>query len=315
MLTLLNKNEGGIVVFHIWKTLNYKYRILLSLSLILIGLAWQIATFEYLPGLLFLIAGNLFLLTRGYTNKVDLGGYHPEAEWQKTEASRLDEILKLNKKIRQWNFSLFDISSAGGFIFMLLIIVLLVALGFISYKFQSRPLGLLAVDAFILLIPHWYTGLRRIMTTPKLVQKIKIFQELIADVDVDENSEIQYLMLLAGEKTKVPKDLKIKIDFQPRPEGFLGLYGQVNINEVQGKEYPYYYMVLVTKTGIELKQSTTQYISRGKFILEFQIKNDIQTMVIRQYTTKNSGYFTDTLTRRRIYKDSLSLTKKIFKLQ
>jgi len=311
MLALLSRNEGDIVVFHIWKTLRYKYRILLSLILILAGLIIQFMTMNHLPGLIIIILGNLLLLTKGYTNKVDLGGYEPDAEWQKANPQHLDEIQRLNKKMKSWNLSLFDISNAGGLSILLLIVLGVFAIGITAYYIQSKSLGILALDAFVLLVPHWYTGVKKIMTTPKVVQKIEIFKELI-NLDYENKYDIKYLVLLAGSDTRVPKDLKLKISFKHKPEGFLGLYGQISINQVQGKDYPYFYMVLVAKSDLELKKNCKEYKKMGEFILDFETRENIQTVVLRQHTTKSSGYFTDSNTRARILKDGLVLTEKLF---
>jgi hypothetical protein len=58
---------------------------------------------------------------------------------------------------------------------------------------------------------------------------------------------IRFLMALRGEQAQIPKDVKFRVEPAGGMEGFLGLYGQVVLNEVQGRSYPYFYVVPFTQ--------------------------------------------------------------------
>ena len=123
MFGFLTKQEKGILVFHVWKSLNYNLRMLLSFFMIISGLILQLYMFYIFPGIILVAAGNLLLLVKGYNNLVTGAGYDANAKWEKIDKGKVDEILKMNEKIKKWDISGLDFTNIfGGFIFLFLII-------------------------------------------------------------------------------------------------------------------------------------------------------------------------------------------------
>jgi len=118
------------------------------------------------------------------------------------------------------------------------------------------------------------------------------------------------MMLLTSSETQLPTDLKFKIDIHGHHPDFLGLYGQVVINVVQGASYPYFYVVLVSKRDFDLRQAYRSYNPPRGIYKEFKIQDEVQVMVIRQLTTKNSGYHTKLPAALRILGEGLVVAEK-----
>ena len=101
---------------------------------------------------------------------------------------------------------------------MILLIAACVGLIFLGKELHMHALEIIAIDAIILLIPHWVTGLRRASVVINLgfSKKIEVINNVIADCKEQlKDHEIEYYMLLSGkDDVKVPKDVKFKIDLK-----------------------------------------------------------------------------------------------------
>lgn len=311
---LLNKSEQGIVIFHIWKNLNYGIRLFLSFLLILGGIALQYDAMNVFPGIILVFAGNLLLLVKGYDNRIKLDIFEHITEWVSTDQEQLKKIVELNKKIRKWDISAWDITSGlGGFLFFLLLVA--VGVIFAINPFQTLNAAIiLTANIVVLLVPHWVTGARRITTAPALVNKINVYQNLVQlFTEKLKEDNISFLMLLKGKDKKMPADVKMKVKFKNQTEDFLGMYAQVSMNNVQGKDYPYFYVVLVAKESSGLLSSRLKNMPMPRNVIsEFSRENGAEILVIRQYTTKTSGYFTNGDAMQVIFETGLAAGRKLF---
>jgi hypothetical protein len=292
---LLSKDEQGVVIFHVWKSLTYQIRLALSLFLIIIGFVIQYYNLNLLPGLLFIFGGNLLLLVKGYDSRIKLGTYSPDAEWVKTDKEQLAKIVELNNKAKNWDISSFDITSGLGVFFFILSLIALLIIYNAGFFSSDSVASIVVFNVAFLLYPHWFTGVRRITTTPKLINKISLYQNLLksaASSLADETTE--YLIYVKGKDQKFPDDIKIKVMFKDQPEAFLGLYAQISLNNVQGKDYPYFYVVLVAKDGFGMLDKYYNSINPSQNVIKEKSKESgVEIIVIRQYTTKTSGYYTN----------------------
>jgi hypothetical protein len=305
----ISAREQGIVVFRIWKSLTYPKRIILGFVLILAGMIMQYLMTALLPGLLLILCGNLLLIVRGYDNRVNTGKFEPTAAWEKVNKSKFQEVERLHRDMKKWDRSALDITNGLGFF---ILAVISAAIGLIYLQGEStadRTLTILAWDAALLLLPHWVTGVRSILTKPRLILKINGFKTLL-----DEKShpwlagyEVDYFMMLAGEKAKIPDDVKVRINMKNQHKDFLGLYGQIVTNEVNGATYPYFYVVLVARRGFGLQNAFQSFVPPAKITKEFKIENDVEVLVIRQTTTTTSGYHTKDKDMETILKTGIDL--------
>jgi hypothetical protein len=170
---------------------------------------------------------------------------------------------------------------------------------------------ILAVDIGVLLLPHWVTGLRGIMTLPNLLLKIKLIRKLLADIEgLIAQHQAEFFMLLKGGETKLPDDVKFRVKIQGQHPDFLGFYGQIVTNTVSSKTYPYLYVVLVAKQGFGLNRSFERYTPSRKIVKEYKEEGDVEVFVIRQHTTRTSGYHTKYKDARRIFLEGLEVAEK-----
>lgn len=297
------KSDSDTLIFHIWKSLKYTNRLFISLSLIVLGAIIQIFQLEMIPGIFLVFAGNLFLLSKGIDTRLNKVVYKADANWSKVSQEQIDQIEKINTKSSKWDLSAVDISSGLGAV--LLVILLLACLIFANiWLYSEHPeLNILIANLLVLLVPHWITGVKRITKTPKLLKKIDIYKKLIKSCqNALAKHNLEYNLLLQGEKDKLPKDIKIRIQINNQPDDFLGVYGQLNLNDVEGKLYPYFYTVLVAKKSFNLLSYANRIRLIPGTVLEQKPADDIDVIVLRQQTTKNSGYNTSPQTMINILK-------------
>ncbi len=284
------------VVFLLMRDMAYGKRMKIAFALIVLGIVLQWYSNEIFAGVIPLLLGNALLLVRGYDNRVDFKAYDPGEQWQRVDASRLSELKKLDKEMQRWDRSYLDITNWRG-------VLTFVLLGFFLWVFylglseNPQKYGILAaipIDMAILFLPHWFTGTRQILRMPGLLIKAETLENVLAQAKQIQPDDAQnVLMLLAGKDEKLPRDIKIKLQPEDAPPEFLGLYGQVVINAVQGKSYPYFYMVLVAKPGLALKDLAHDLKLPPKTVAEYKEKDGVHILVLRQYTTKKSGYHTN----------------------
>lgn len=309
----LDSSDQGIVEFKTWKSLMYKKRLLISLCLILAGFIIQYLFYNILPGAVIIFLGNILLLPSGYNNRINLGQFDPQSDWEKAGKHKLDELLTLDQKIRKWDKSTIDASNGlGGCLFVILLGVI-VFLGIIAFtESDSKTMQIITVDAAVLLIPYWVTGLRSIFTVPTLTQKIKLIYTLLSQVEPQlQAHKVEYFLLLKGKDTQIPTDVKFKVNITNQHKDFLGYYGQVTLNNVQSTPYPYFYVVMVARKNFGLQQVYRSYTHSGKIVTEFKKQKDVEVLVIRKNTRVGTkGYFTNKKEVQNIFLEGLKLAEK-----
>ena len=307
MKILPETEDRTVVVFHVLPSIQYPRRMAAAFGLIAVGLVVQLAMMAVLPGVALIAAGTLLLLVRGYDNRVDFATFDPTAEWERVELDRLDDLVELHRQMRRWDISALDITNLLGGALFLLITITTAAIAI----FARGPLQILVIDAMVLLLPHWLTGVRSILVQPKLMVRVNTFRDVLQESAAKlANHEVNLLMLLSGSMTKIPDDLKVKIDIKDRHPDFLGLYGQVVLNEVQGRSYPYFYAVLVARRGYGLDAAKTSYSPPSNVTTEHDIQDKVEVLVIRQTTTRKSGYHTELKDAVRILHDAVDVAEK-----
>ena len=135
-------------------------------------------------------------------------------------------------------------------------------------------------------------------------------------------SDVQVLPMLStletNEGKRVPEDARLMLKFLNAPANFLGVQVQLSINNVQGTDYPYLYCVVLAKKEEKLfakkaKMIESTITSVDNVTSETQVSEDVDVLVIRQFTTKTSGYHTDLNACKNIVNLSVDLTRKLIK--
>lgn len=308
------------IKFFIAKSLPYRERMVISFLLIIFGLTIQFfmpaetLLMYFWLGSLFIFAGVLMILTKGFDNKPKLSGEN--SEWKPTTVEQLDRILAMKKQMKQWDSDAVDITNVRGF-FMLAGIS---AFGiFFAMIFGAEYPGVLLAaitDGAVMFFPFWVTGVRSILTNDDLIIKVDLIKTVYSYFDLakKEGEEFQFQMqttqALKG-SGDAPSDIKAMIVFHKAPPEFLGLQMQVSLNSVQGASYPYFYCVLVAKQGFgKLDAQNIAGAPKG-VIVECKIENDVEIAVIRQQTTRTSGYHTKEKIVRQIFMFALEQARKV----
>lgn len=301
-----DRERRHLLQFHFLPALRYGMRFGLALLLILAGLGLQFILFEtaWLGGLvlggLMILAGNALLLLKGYDlTPRSLGS--SDGDWERTTLDRFEEARQLNRQVQNWDRTMVDITCVAGAATLLLLVLLPVGLGFLILDGLDggRPMAIVfVVDALLLFLPHWFTGLRLKWRPVSLTERIDALLTALAAVAACDGPEyeIQPRFLMAGEGTdRVPLDARVFIRFPDGPEGFLGLQFQVAINNVQGTRFPYLYAVLVAKEEFHLIRNHRAWITTANDHLTVSESSeaDVEVIVIRQTTTKKTGYHTN----------------------
>jgi len=255
-----------------------------------------------------ILLGSLLLLVRGYDNRVDNTRLDPTATWEIVERVKLAELTELERKIRKWDASALDVTSLAGLILFLVVTAILVLLA----VFLTGMARILALDAMLLLLPQWVTGIRRILVLPNLSIRINTLTQVLDAAGNDlKDDKVDIMMLLKGKETRIPDDVKFRVSLKGQKPDFMGLYGQVVINNVQGRSYPYFYVVLVAKKGFGLKAAFDEFQPPTGLTREFGDDPEVEFIVIRQATTSTSGYDVKPETAAAIFRLGLVLAGKV----
>ncbi len=307
-MILPDKQDRGVVVFLVWPSLSYGTRMAVCFVLVVAGFVLEFLTRELFPGVVAIAVGNLLLLVKGYDNRIDFGAFDPEAHWERVEREKLHELKALDAKIKRWDRTGLEVTNPLG-LFAFIIVAGGIAAVIVTGSGITRMLG---IDAAILFIPHWMTGIRSALRTPGLLIRIEAIESVLERAAHRlAKHRVTLLMLLTGSEAKLPEDVKFKVDIEGQHPDFLGLYGQVVLNDVQGTSYPYFYVVLVAKDGFGLRDAFKRYRPDSDITKEFKQEDKVEVLVIRQYTTEKSGYHTKPLAASSIFYAGLNVAEEV----
>jgi hypothetical protein len=286
------------VRFHFAKNLPYSVRIQLTLLLLVVGFILQLYFMNPLYGIPFFLIGIGLVLVKGYDSRVRMKGFNLDPNWKTVSIQKIQEIEQLRKRNKKWDSDALDVSNPLGFSSLFLFMGLaLLASWVLGELAKDRMVTIiLAADIVLIMIPLWFSGMRFILKQPNLMVKIRIilFLHEVFESLKKEGEEFRPALLLSRSKEDktIPVDARFSVSFPDSPEGFYGLQAQINLNVVQGTSYPYFYCVLASQPGFGMSRYQQKIKSSRKIICEYQEDSRAEVLVIRQYTTKKSGYHT-----------------------
>jgi hypothetical protein len=286
------------VRFHFAKGLPYNVRIPLTLFLLVVGFILQLYFMNPLYGIPFFLIGIGLVLVKGYDSRVRMKGFNLDPNWKTVSVEKIKEIEQLRKRNKKWDSDALDVSNPLGlFSFFLFGGLALFASWVLGEVAKDRMVTIiLAVDIAVIMIPLWFSGMRFILKQPNLMVKVRIIlllHEIFKSLK-QEGEEFRPALMLSRSKDDktIPVDARFSVVFPDSPEGFYGLQAQINLNVVQGTSYPYFYCVLASQPGFGMSRYKQEIKTSPKIICEYQEDSRAEVLVIRQYTTKKSGYHT-----------------------
>ncbi|HUW59432.1 MAG TPA: hypothetical protein VMZ06_00380 [Candidatus Bathyarchaeia archaeon] len=310
----------GEIHFYLAKSLSYGARLTAAFVLMAAGVAIQLAASGVNAALFtaagcgVMLAGVILLLVKGYENKVRT--VPGTAEWRPARRTEINRILAISKKQRKWDEDFFDITSGRGVLALIAVTILAVAVAAFAMKFSERHGRLILLDSAVLLLPFWLTGVRSILKNDRLVVKIDTL--LAAEKAHGKAASVageQFVWQLqvakaAGGAGDVPHDVKAMLQFENAPPSFLGLQMQVSINSVNGSDYPYFYCILVAKPEHGLLKKPIPS-PPANITIEPKRQGEVDVVVVRQTTTRNSGYETNAKATANIFRFSLEQARRV----
>ena len=306
----------GDICFHVLKGLPYSVRLALSFSLIALGFAMQIILAQSLlwVGVAVVFAGVLPLLTKGYQNVVRTTG--KAKDWRPVHRDEIQRILDVANRQRRWDRDLFDITSWQGVISLVLLSAGIYAATFHFIRTSEFLAIMMTCNAAAIFLPFWFTGARRILKNDKLVTKCNLLLQLADTLKSAprEGEEFQFQLQtsrVSGQEADVPCDVKALVMYANAPEGFLGVQVQVSINSVQGTDYPYCYCVIVARPEFTAKRPLALLPPPQKVVIESQSNQGVNIVVIRQETTRNSGYETKPAAAQAIFTYAIAEARRL----
>ncbi|MBN2104829.1 hypothetical protein JW835_12380 [bacterium] len=303
--------QRGDIQFVFMKSWPYNIRMAVIMIIMFFGILVQLFV-NFWAGLVFLFSGTLLGIIRGYHSKPVI---KRGETWNRVTPDELKKVIEKEKQLKSWDRDAFDITNKTGcLIFFLLIIAFIFLFGMIGRWISFKLAVYVCINAVVVIAPHWFTGVRTYLKQDTLILKIHLLQAIMKVLEA--NSEIQVHPMLSVQKTKknrqVPKDARLMIRMIQAPEDFLGIQVQVAINTVQGTKYPYLYCVLLAQEKAGLLNQKRSIISPSpKVVLSQSHSEGVDVLVVRQKTSKNSGYHTNDKAAIHVVDSALNLARDL----
>lgn len=310
---IAQERSEPLLQFLLFKSMDYGTRTRWTVGCAAAAVLAQAAFFSAWPGVPFLIAALLLSWTQGFDNHADFRAYRAGSEWQTVPYDRLADIPQMDRRIAKWDASATDFTSGAGAALFLLAVFAIGILTFVIWQSSQTVATVFVVDAVALLAFQWFNGMRTIDRKPDLTLKAMHLVDAVdrAGLHDEADLQLQAQLLLKGEgEQRVPTGAKVLIGWNDAPDWFLGVQSQVVINRVQDKPYPYCYAVLVAREGNGLADfARSAGEARAELVCEVEEKNGVDIVILRQHTTKTTGYHTAPKLSATILTDAVELAR------
>ncbi|NLE25691.1 MAG: hypothetical protein GX625_10195 [Clostridiaceae bacterium] len=302
------------IKFYLFKELSYTTRMLIYLGCIIAGLTLQIITVTVWPGLILLLFASLLILVKGLSAMPTPVSKRHGNDWVKTSMEKVHQINQIKKGINKWDKDALDISNGLGCVtFILVFIVIFFVFISLVTAVDDSVAGIFIADSIILIASIWFNGMRTKGHLGILYIKTDIVIELENHFERIKRPGENYVpsMILAKNKEgkEFPTDCRFNIVFDKAPAGYYGIQAQININDVSGSNYPYFYCVITAKKDFGLDKYARRLVIPKGITVQFTKDDEAEVIVIRQSTTKTSGYHTKINTCKEIFEFSLNLAR------
>ncbi len=232
------------------------------------------------------------------------------------------ELLKEKAEVSE-KFSKGKSIKVGVLVFFLFFLPFIIPLMVANIKDKFLLWGIL--DSGFLLLVVLSSGWVSLWTPGNLDVKAEVLWPILKLLEEKGGFQISPQLLVGQVKSgkKVPVDAKIFAVPEQAPSWLMGIQFQVSVNTVQSKPYPYFYSVIILKPGTlrelfgfsALRSTKKKFpwllercgIDDEKLVVELQRQKEVDVIIIRQKTTKSSGYYTDDRRSREIFEEALEI--------
>lgn len=297
-------------VYFIFDKISPGLRALISALLIITGFLFQFASKNILAGLPFIIACVVLNFIKGISIKRVV----PKSlKWCEVTPQKIDQVFEQCKRINKFRSGDIGCIVTGFVVFVMVLsfgIPLLSVIGSISF-----PVVATVVNLFILFGGMALSGRKAAWMPRALDVKTEVVKRMLDNPLIRSDPALQiipYLEIGEDKKGSFPNDTRFLIKFKDAPDDFIGLQGQISINAVKGRNYPYFYVVLLAKPSFNLFEKFGKK-TLDRCVIERKKTGEVDVIVIRQRTTKTSGYHTNPGMQDYILKHSLEFARELFK--
>lgn len=303
------KYLGDPKVYLIFDKIGPRLRTAVSAIFIATGFLIQLSTENILAGLPFVIFAALLNFVRSVSIKKTVS---EKNEWQEVTAQKIDEVIEHCRKVKK-----FRSGNVGCLIGFVIVLVFFGGFFFPIIQDISIPLPLVAtiVNVIVLFIGFALSGRKSAWMPRALDEKTRIVKRIIESPFVKKDPSIKalpYLEIGHAKQGTFPNDVRILIKFIDAPDEFIGVQGQVSINAVKSREYPYFYTVLIARHGFGLlDRFRSLKVMLDNITIEEKRTKEVDVIVVRQTTTKTSGYHTDQKMQEYILINSIKAAKQL----
>ena len=295
-------------VYLILDKISPRLRGVLSVLLIAVGFLFQLTSKNILFGLPFIVACLILNLLKGISIK---RVRTKKIEWQEVTPAKIEKVLAQCKRIKK--FRSHD-ASCIIIVFIFFIFALSFGIPFLNLITSvSFPVLAAVINAAILFGGLALSGRKSAWMPYALDIKAEIVKRMVNSPLIANDPQLQavpYLEIGEGKDGSFPNDTRFLVRFKDAPEEFIGLQGQISINAVKGRAFPYFYVVLVAKHPFKLFEKFDKHTLK-KIVIERKKTGEVDVIVIRQHTTKTSGYHTNTKVQDYIFENSIRLAKNL----
>ena len=296
-------------VYLFFDKISSRLRSLVSVVLIVAGFLVQLSTKNILAGMPFIVMCVLLNLIKGISIKKAATA---DLSWKEVTPDRIDQVLDHCRKIKK-----FRSQNLGCFVGIIIVMIVFVGFLFPVLSDLSAPFSLLAaiIDAFVLFSGVILSGRKSAWMPHALDIKARIVKRFLQSSMIKGDPTIHAMPYLEIGRTKegdYPNDVRFLVKFKGAPDTLIGLQGQISINTVKSRPYPYFYTVVIARPEFRLiHKFKSLKNSLDKITLETKKTGEVDVVVIRQTTTKTSGYHTNERAQDRIMQNSIKLAKKL----
>lgn len=307
--------DQDLIKFYMLKSLSYTTRMLIYIGCIVVGFLLQIITVSFWPGGIPLIFASLFILVRGYSSQPTPVSKNYKGSWTKTNIEKIHQINQIKKSINKWDKDALDISNGLGCVtFGVVIIFLVLIFVTIATQVSNKVAFIFIMDSIILIASIWFNGMKTKGHQEILYIKTDIVIELekyFTNIKKDSENFVPSIILDQDKNGKeFPTDCRFNVVFDNAPTDFYGIQAQININVVS-TNYPYFYCVITAKEGFGLEKYVRRISIPKSIVMQYSKDDGAEVIVIRQHTTKSSGYHTNINACKNIFNTNLTLARLI----
>jgi len=279
-----------------------------SAGLIVLAFAVQTSAKSFWFGVPFLLACIVLNWVRSVSTKAEPA---TEKKWEEVTGERVQRVLLQARQIKKFSTGGKSIGCLIGLAFGVVIFLNVI----VSNSRLPFIATLVIYDTLILIGGLVISGQKSAWMPSGLDLKSETILRLVESPILRGDPVVKAIPLLEVGKTAkgdFPSDIRLKVKFEGAPEDFLGIQGQLSINSVKGANYPYFYCVIVAKKPFQLL-SKVGNPAFNNLVIESEEPADVDVVIVRQKTSKTSGYHTDKNQQDYILTNAINLAKAILK--